>query len=184
MRKLNLWVALIMCSASVGTASVITWGYGADLGSGYTDGWLVELIEDVGKDGISIGGLAGSGSVMWDDRTLDGDDRFIDTPVQTVLATAWGWRGYSDTFSSPGSSIALGDNVYTVIYNASTFGAATEYIIVDSAPYALPSTDVPNTYSLTSVSGSWAPIVAVPEPGSIALFALGLVTLVARRKRR
>jgi hypothetical protein len=174
-------LALIAGSSYGGT---ITWGYLGDLGGGYTAGWLVELIEDVNGNGIGIGGIAGSGSVLYDDRSFDQDDAFVGTPVTTTLQSGKTGTGWGTTFGAPGSTLALSDSVYTVIYNAASFAAATQYQVIDSSPYTLPASDIDAAYTVTSVSGSWAPIVPVPEPGSIALFALGLVTLAARRKRR
>jgi hypothetical protein len=57
-------------------------------------------------------------------------------------------------------------------------------MVIDMTPYSLPSSDIPDTYALSTSNDTWAPIVPVPEPGSVVLFALGLVTLAARRKRR
>jgi hypothetical protein len=176
MKKLCLSVAVMACVAASSFAGTITWG-SADLGGTYSDGWLVELVEDVGLDGITI-------TTLFDDHTIVGGDSFISTPITTAIAAGKGGTTWGDTFNAPGSSLALSDQVYSVIYNAATFGAATQFIIADASPYTLPATDIDAAYTVTSVSGSWRPITPVPEPGSIILFALGLVTLAARRKRR
>jgi hypothetical protein len=178
LKKIVLAVAVTVCFVSVSIAGTIQWGYSGDLGVSYTAGWLVELIEDVAKDGVTVG-------TMYDDHTMTGGDSFISTPITTTLVNNKAGTFWGTSFGSPGASLELGDNIYTVIYNASTFAAATQYQVVDASPYVLPASDVNATYSQGNPpAGTWAPIVPVPEPGTIMLFALGLVTLVARRKRR
>ncbi len=177
MKKFCLSAIVLACVACSSVAGTISWNYGGDLGGSYTAGWLVELIEDVDKDGIDI-------TTMWDDHSITGDDAFITTPITTVIVNNKAGTYWGTTFSAPGSSLATSDRIYSVIYNASTFGAATQYQVVDSSPFTLPATDIDTDYIQSTVNGSWAPIVAVPEPGSIALFAIGLVTLAVRRKRR
>jgi len=178
-KVLGLVAVASLMTATAGYAGLITWGFTGDLGVSY-NGYLVELVEDVGKDGFSI-------TTLWDDHTITGGDEFISTPIQATIAGAnkgaapyqWG-----ASFTSPGASLTYSDNIYTVIYNASTFGAATQYQIVDATPYVLPAGDAPADYLSSTVSGSWAPIVAVPEPGSMILFGLGVATLALRRRKR
>ena len=184
MKKIGFVGLLAIVLAGSSHAGTITWGYFGDLGGSYQAGWLVELVEDVNKDGIQLGGGAGSGMALYADRSTDSDDTFVTTPVTKALSSGKSGTNWGTTFDSPGSSLALGDNVYSIIYNADSFANATQYIIVDSSPYALPSFNNDADYIQTSLNGSWAPIVPVPEPGTMALFALGLMTLAARRKRR
>jgi len=68
-----------------------------------------------------------------------------------------------------------------VIYDGATIGAATHYEIVDASPYVLPAADGDATYSMATVSNGWQP---VPEPCTMALLGLGLVTLAGRSIRR
>ncbi|MBT3192299.1 MAG: PEP-CTERM sorting domain-containing protein [Verrucomicrobia bacterium] len=177
MKRIVLGVSMLALVAGSTFGGTITWSYGGDLGGAYSDGWVVELIEDVAQDGINI-------TTMWDDHTITGDDAFISTPVTTALVDGKAGVVWSTPFSAPGASLASSDHIYTVIYNATSFGAATMYQVVDSSAYVLPATNIDADYTLSAApAGAWSPIVPVPEPGSIALFALGLVTLAARRKR-
>ncbi len=186
----GLGIVMIALAASTSFGGTIAWAYASDLGGSYTAGWLVEIIEDVNQDGISIGGGLGSGMIMYRNpgdlsrAHLDGDDTWVTANITTTLQSGKTGTGWGTTFNAPGSSLATSDNIYTVIYNGATFESATQYRVVDASPFALPSTDIDADYAPGSVNGAWAPIVAVPEPGSMVLFALGIVTLAVRRKRR
>ncbi len=172
----------VICSSLAGS---IDWGYGSDLGGSYTEGWLVELIIDVNEDGI------GSGSWYYNPNTtarwIDGDDDFASTPITSTLITGGrsGTTYWGSSFNiTPSSSPAFSNKVYTVIYDGTSYADASNYQVVDSTPYSLPTDDGPATYSQTSVSGSWTPIVQVPEPASFMLFVVGLATLAIRRRKR
>ena len=182
MKSIAILVVLVACFATASFGGTIRWGYGGDLGAAYVNGWLVELIEDVDQDGIDI-------AAMWDDHSITGDDTFISTPVTTALVAGKAGVVWGAPFTSPGASLQLGDHVYTVIYNSSTFMGATMYQVVDAAPTPLPGFDVDTDYILSAApNGAWTAMGPVPdpvpEPGTIALLGLGLATLAVRRKRR
>ena len=98
---------------------------------------------------------------------------------------------FYNEFDPSGVSIAGGDEVYTVIFNASTFGAATMYCILEDGLTAttLPgSFDPPAAYDPTSsdggnVAGDWVSI-AVPEPSVLAFLGIGGVLVAVRRMRK
>ncbi len=149
-------------------AGLITWGYSTDLGGTYTDGWAVRVFEDVNGDGFGPG------------FTIGVDDVYVNT-IETTLITGKQGRYWGLNFNAPAGDLGFSDRHFTVIYNDSVAASATQYIIVDAGTYGLPSSDIDDTYALGSVSGTWQ---AVPEPTTMALFGIGIVTVAVARKRK
>ena len=162
--------AFLMIFACQTQAETMTWGSG-DLSAfgGLANNYIVRLYEDVGVNndfGVS--------------DALDFDDAW--TGDETVLVVGKAGTTYGSSFIWPGGSLAQGDDVFTVIFNATTIGAATQYVIVDSATFDLPDPlGGPGNYVLTSVSGTWQ---AIPEPTTLALLGIGIGTAAAARRRR
>ena len=96
-----------------------------------------------------------------------------------------------------------GETFYFRWFNSATVGGASEAgVIYGSTAWTLGDPDPSPTkpaifldYTYGEASGSdltsggangagWATVAAVPEPGSMGLLALGLVTLVARKRKR
>lgn len=72
--------------------------------------------------------------------------------------------------------------VYAKVYDASTAGAAGNSYQWGSKTFAGLDAATGGTYDLGDVNpGDW---VAVPEPASMALFGLGLLTVAARRRMK
>jgi hypothetical protein len=172
--KKHLLILAITAITSSAFAS-LDWYYDAlTMGSGYQDGWLVQMYQDVdGSSDLST-------LVFYTNGSNSGGDVF--TSISTsVIDDGGDYYFDKGNIGTPGQFYA-----YTVIFNASTFGDATQYIIGDSSSSLLPNTDGINNgeYTLTSVAGTWQNIQAVPEPATFMLFGIGGVGawLVRRNK--
>ena len=165
-----LVVAFISCGSSFANLSWIYTGNLLTFDAAIQNGWLVQMYEDVNTNSvlssISSFDLSGTptGTNVSDDQLLTSLTASIITNGKNPLAKEWGvsvspavWGGL------------FNQSVYSVIYNASTIGAATEAVVVDASVKLLAGAD-PATYSLSSVNNSW---VAVPEPATFLLFAMG-----------
>jgi len=169
---------VLIASGITVDAGTITWGYTADLGGSYSEGWLVELWEDVDKD--NTGGSWYDSVSIWNDHTSGGDDIFRE-PNTAALVSGKGGVYWGDSFSfGTGGDLKTNDWVFSVIYNAATFAGATQYQVVDTTPYALPINDIDADYRIGSVAGQWHNII--PEPGTLTLLGLGLLTVGIRRR--
>lgn len=174
------WIVILMVLTSVATgarAGTITWG-SANLGAGYTAGWLVALYEDVSKDGWD------STSINVSNGSTGGDDTFLGFTTSLTIGksgTIWG-----SSFSAPGGSLTFNDHIYSVLFNAPTMAAATQYKVTTlttqgNSYYQLPATDIDGAY-VTSTMGSFQ---AVPEPATFLLFGIGgMGAWMVRRKNR
>jgi hypothetical protein len=165
------WIVTVAVLAGLSfntLAGTITWG-SADLEAGYTSGWLVALYEDVSKDGWDATSISSTG-------LTDSDDAYLG---ETALLDVGKSSFWIDSFSAPAGSLALGDRVYSVLFNASTMVAATQYKVTTmtdglyagggNAWFELPSSDIDATYTTTTMS-TWQ---AVPEPATFLLFGIG-----------
>lgn len=171
---LLLGVVLIAGSTSAGT---IIWQDSIDyvfrrsgVGGGYVvaaNNWLTVLYQDTGANGIGAYGAA--------------DDVIIHS------STTWGGDGW---FLNQLSGTSGGFSVFARVFDASTEGAASWYVNLSTGIGAIPVLGVTDTYTFdtggaTTTEGSglgqWQ---VVPEPGTFALFGLGLLTIAARRRFR
>ena len=135
--------------------------------NGYGNGWLVALYEDVSKDGWDASMInVANGSTDSDDAYLG-----ITTNLFAIPTVVEQW---ASSFSAPAGSLAVNDRIYSLLFNASTMVAATQYKVTTMTSqgnswYQLPATDTDATYTTTAM-GSWQ---AIPEPTTFLLFAMG-----------
>jgi hypothetical protein len=162
MKKISVLVA-VLAFAGVAGAS-LDWYYSAlTLGPSYQTGWLVSMYKDVNND-TDIGSL-----IFYNNGTLSSSDDSV--AFSTSVADDGGDR-YWELLGivTPGNFTA-----YSVIFNASTFASASQYIIVDATKKSIGDASGINlvTYSLGSNSGAWKNIQAIPEPATALLFGIG-----------
>lgn len=173
------WIMMMVLTglAFNSTAGTIAWG-SSDLGAGYTAGWLVALYEDVSKDGFD------ASMINIANGSTDSDDTYLGiTSALTIgkSGTAWG-----SSFGATGvAPLSFNDRLYSVLFNAPTMAAATQYKVTTMTTqgnswYALPATDIDGSYQTTTM-GSFQ---AVPEPSTFLLFAMGGIgAWLIRRKQ-
>lgn len=207
MKKMLLASLLIFVIACGAQADVATrWGC-EDTGAYLFDssgvaidptGLRIELVIDQGTvtdfSEFTSGyiGLTGDAN-GWDIAASATTDLILDS---SVWVNYGGNLGGFPTLNTAVNDSYAGATFYFRWFDASTEGAATEAgIIYGTSGWnvgaVLPAPDNPAVlldYAQVQSSGSnngtgWQAVAPVPEPGTIMLFALGLVTLVARRKR-
>lgn len=146
--------------------ATLDWSFTGTLGASYTDGWLVNMYQDVNNDTV-LGSL-----VFYNNGTLSATN---DTVAFQTTVQSDGSVKYFESLGlvTPGLFTA-----YTVIFNAATFGGvggATQYIILDSTKKSIPDAGGNNLadYSLATVSGTWQNVQAIPEPATFMLFGIG-----------
>jgi len=192
MKKLILGVATLVIAVVAANAGTLNWtcGYpaasmpsGPGAGTDVTEGggWIVGLyvdggngtIDAIGADGVSLG----------DDQLFTTGQLFDSLGSSTIY-----W--YTALAPTQGTDFpAVGASVFSAVFDSSSLGDAMYYIPVDglvgsSDFYTMPDVSgaqAVGTYDAGSAAGEWQP---VPEPSSLALMALGVAALVARRFKK
>jgi len=141
-------------------------------------GWVVALYKDGGNGTMDHlqGGYGGP-------VVSSGDDLFVTSlavdPGYIIEGQIW--------WSLAGVQVGDGLNVFSVVFNNTVMDNATWAVNVDDELFTVPvysQTAPPTIYNAGEASaGEWYDL-QVPEPGSMALMALGLMTLAARSIRR
>lgn len=177
MKKILLSVCVAVLLASGANASVtVDWTYGGNLFDNSCQvGWFVQLYRDVDANTtLSTATFDNSGTPS---GGASGDSLL--GSFTTALESSMGELIYYQ-LSKDMTSMA-GYKVYTVIFNAASIGDAGQSVVIDAGTWTVPAPDWTGGYQLTSVANSWQ---AVPEPGTFALFGLGLLTIAARKRFR
>jgi hypothetical protein len=183
------------------TASFLYDSTGTQLTS---SGLQIQLIVDTdGNTDFSLfesGYLSIGSETKWAVNSTAVNDTF-----GTWDGSTWTYIGSKGAHGTPGTT-SLIDESYNDVpfyfrwFNGSDINSATEAGFIYSENWSTPAdpgvsgASVSITYGYESgVTGTtytpgsndgWATVAAVPEPGTMALFAIGLVTLAVRRRRR
>jgi hypothetical protein len=176
-----------------------------------TGNLLIQLIIDVGNDTVfssfeSTGQLGVGG-----ETALGGTMSTASDDVVGAWESAYWYNASGSTyaFSSDGVTPFAGQTTvlsdtyaskqfYFRWFDSSTAGGATEAGFIWDTAWTTPAplataVDQNIDYATVTASGTgggtqsganWATVAAVPEPGTMALFAIGLVTMAVRRRRR
>ena len=173
-----------------------------------TADWLFQVVIDRGtvtdvasmiaNDTLQIGVGASYGADT--DVTIDLQNSNWN-PAHPDLGQA-GVGGPNSLYSDYDGATYGGSTVFIRFFNAATEGAATFGGLIyndGTTPWSLPADSAPanaayisriggdaGTLGTTHAGGAdgWAATIAVPEPASFALFALGMLTMGARSLRR
>ncbi len=177
----------------------------------FEDNYLFQLILDVGKNTdfskILTAGESGNGwGIGTEDWMYSGDPSQYGATDDVVLAEASWVLGPGLAGLQPTAATIQAENTSTPFYfrwfNAATIADATEAGLiynpgwVTPAVAATPMGGVQTTYGLDGgqdtdiinrgseiVGDGWQSMPMVPEPGTFALFAIGLLTVAARRRK-
>ena len=178
MKKIALAIIITLMGLSCFSADQLNWyntliivdsGGSAVLES---NSWLVRMYKDGGNGTIDFAsGLPG------------GDDTWLNLEANFG---GLGVDGYFNAIFQTGSfgSLLPNDDVYSVVFNASSYGAATAFAVIDNGLFSMPSSfDPPKNYDTGGVlAGDWQ---AVPEPATALLFGIGgLGAFIVRRNKQ
>ena len=173
-----VFYGLIISYANIAQGN-LTWGYGSNLtawDTSCTSNMFVQMYLDIDSD-TSVGDITSFSSTGTPTGGNSNNDVLLtDFTTSTIISRGdliWG-----TDFASWGELYSK--DVYTVLYNASTIGASTHAVVVDSSVHTLAASD-PADYTMSTVANTW---VAVPEPTTIAFLGLGMLLFFIRKKKR
>ena len=148
--------------------------------SSASENWLVQLFNDPDDD-------TALGSVLFgQDGTPTGagnssDDVLLASYSSSMIYDSRSGAVYFSEIYNPYTSL-YGMNLYTVIVDDTSWGAATESFVLDNATYSVTGSGE-ETYIAPDTnpgSHSWSPI---PEPTTLAFLFLGTAALFLQRRR-
>ena len=182
-------------------------------GNPFTENLLVQVVLDMGNN-TDFGSMETSGMLAAGSEVEFGgvhSSATDDVVVGAFQEGFWVWTSGFDDMNGAGK-YDVGDvsqaEYYLRWFNGSTYAGATEigylygenhvggtgWLTPEDTGGVTPSPSYSDaTYGAVGTSGTiydggandgWATVAAVPEPGSMGLLALGLVTLVARKRKR
>ena len=157
----------------------LSWIYTADLtqwDASCSGDMFVQMYQDVDSN-TSLGDIS---SFTSEGAPIGGNSNNDVLLSSFTALTLDGKAGVSWGVSFPSWGSLYSEDVYTVLFNASTIGASAHAVVVDSSVHTLAASD-PADYKLSSVANNW---VAVPEPTTIAFLGLGMLLFFVRKKKR
>jgi hypothetical protein len=189
MRKLFLIVIATMTGSIVAHASFVVWSSdnlltsAAGKVSATSDGWLVAMYQDTNGDNAGAWynelSLSPDGEVASTSGVTQ-DDAYLSTYVAYLSYNPSGSTGEELQYGTSYGGVTDNADVYTVIYNASSVGLASQFVVADSSPFNVESGEItPHFYTVSGIAGDWQ---AIPEPavaGLIVIFGGGM--LIGRR---
>ncbi len=168
-------VALVgLLALSAGAITTYDWQSDGDSTAGY----MVYLYYNSGSTlptQIGPGGAANNG---W---TYSGiSDSVADNGKQGI-----NFADETFTVAASGGDVQDGYYVVTILFDGSTITpGVTQWTylstVAGNTPLQVSDTELPEEYTVSMTPNGWTTVV--PEPGSMALFGLGLVTVLAGRK--
>jgi hypothetical protein len=184
MKKIPNLLVIFLLTAAITNASLVNWtstdlSSDPEVGAALQAGWLVALYQDVNEDNSGASSwynelrLDGSGGVT--SSGVTSDDIFLGYTSSLEFFIAW-------IQLKTVTNVDVDDNidVYTVIFDQTTMGAASSFVVADANPYDVGANDPAVDYNLgSSIAGEFQ---AIPEPAVasfILIFGGGL--LVSRR---
>ena len=179
MKKI-LIAALAVTVSAIANAAAINWsvtGVQAPGTTTATSGYVAYLFDEATVASSSIATAVSGGT--------------FDSLVASAIAT--GTSGSTGTIiksgiGSYGASASTADpevhKFYTVLFDAGTVAAASNYILTGDTTVTFTSATGTKSAAFVNISSSntWAPTSAVPEPTSGLLLLLGMAGLALKRK--
>ena len=149
---------------------------------GIQAGWLVFMYQDVDDNStLSVMTFDNTGAVVSGAGSDPIDDIWMGASYQTpTVDIGGGLIQFNETILAGWQNTFGGAKVFTVVINSGDWSTATQSRIFDSTPYTLGVTD-PHTYTVPSPANDWQTVI--PEPGTMALLAMGMLGVGMWRRK-